>query len=833
MLVNKKKAVAATQNKNIRQKSGLVSYIIFIFARIGDTIIFIVQKLLVEIKLTFSILKFVWRNFLKLADFISAELFSGITFGIMKIGQISKYLKTQILTVLEKVSTPKKIKAQKLQKMLVFSFKKARSAKFRKTLSEKFLSLINFPKKIKFPNLSIHLPTLFWPKISFSKIFIRLISVFRIPKTVIGFSFGVLATLILIFVPYNLYLFLKLLPNPHALSVRTIPVTTQIFDRNGNILYEIYQNEDRKPIQFADIPDIVKQATIAIEDKQFYHHPGFSIIGIARATRESLFNKQLQGGSTITQQLIKNALLTPEVTFKRKSLEIILAFWAERIYTKDQILEMYLNQVPYGGTAWGIEAAAENFFGKRVHDLTLAEAAYLAGLPAAPTYYSPYGTHPELAKTRQEEVLQSMKELGYITKEENDMAKKASLTIRPQVNNIKAPHFVMYIREFLTEKYGERVVDQGGLRIYTSLDLPLQEKVQDIVTKNITDLQKLRVGNGAAIVTNAQTGEILAMVGSKNYFDDADHGNVNVVISPRQPGSSIKPLMYAAALEKGFTAATFIDDSPIAYTVPGQPTYAPVNYDGRFHGTVTLRTALANSYNVPAVKTLNNIGVKTLIDYGKSMGISTWTDESRFGLSLTLGGGEVTLYDMATAFGVFANKGERVNLDPILKITDYTGRVYYERPKSKGERVISSETSYILSSILSDNQARTPAFGSNSALVIQGKTVAVKTGTTNEKRDNWTIGYTPSYVTGVWVGNNDNTPMDPYLTSGVTGAAPIWNQIMQEVIKDKADEPFQETEKLVKLTCYGRNEYFLQGTQPKGGCPPLPSPKPIPSPSPN
>lgn len=646
----------------------------------------------------------------------------------------------------------------------------------------------------------------------------------RPPSLMVGLTGGVLLTMIFVFVPYYLYVFVKSLPHPRLLSQRVIPVTTQIFDRHGTLLYEIHGDEDRKPIKLADIPESVKQATIAIEDKAFYSHPGFSIAGIARAARENVVDHELQGGSTITQQLIKNSLLTSEISLWRKAREVFLAFWAERLYTKDEILEMYLNQVPYGGTAWGIEAAAETYFGKSVDDLSVAESAYLAGLTAAPSFYSPYGAHPELAKKRQEAVLRRMEEDRYLSQAQAEAAKNELLPLKSHISPIKAPHFVMYVRQLLTQLYGERAVAQGGLRVITTLDLPLQEKVQSIVSSEVSKLASLSVGNGAAVVTDPKTGEILAMVGSKDYFNAADDGNVNVAISERQPGSSIKVVTYAAALEKGLTAASIIDDSPVSYPIAGQPAYAPVNYDGRFHGRVTLRSALANSYNIPAVKTLNQIGLPSMIEVGQKMGISTWDDTSRFGLSLTLGGGEVTLLDMAEVYGTLANKGSRVKLDPFIKITDYTGKTPYER-KNSATKVLSEETAFIISDILADNAARTPAFGPSSALVVPGKTVAVKTGTTNDKRDNWTMGYTPSYVVGVWVGNNNNSPMNPVLTSGVTGAAPIWNQIMKELLKDKGDEKYSSPGSLVKIPCFGKSEYFIRGTEPKDGCrAPFPTP---------
>ncbi len=647
-----------------------------------------------------------------------------------------------------------------------------------------------------------------------------------------GFFAGIFLSVLFIFIPYNIYLFLRALPNPALLAQKPIAVTTQIFDRDGKLLYEIYGDQNRKPIPLAQIPDIIKQSTIAIEDREFYRHQGISLRGILRATRENVVNNHVQGGSTITQQLIKNALLTPEQSYTRKIKEAFLALWAEGLYSKNQILEMYLNQVPYGGTAWGIEAAAETYFGKKVAELTLAQAALLAGLPAAPTLYSPHGAHPELAKQRQEDVLRRMVEDGYISTEKAEQAKNEQLVFRSPTTNIKAPHFVMYVKQKLVEQYGQRLVEQGGLRITTTLDLDIQEKSEEIVAKNIEDLRRLRVGNGATIITNPKNGEIIAMVGSKNYFNLTEDGNVNVTTALRQPGSSIKLINYVAALEKGFTAASIIDDTPIAFNIPGQPPYAPQNYDGKFHGKVPLRIAFGSSYNIPAVRVLNQIGVTTMIDMGRRMGINTWNDESRFGLSLTLGGGEVTMLDMATAYGVIADKGIRTDLDPILEVKDYKGKIY-DKHVVKKTRVVSEEISYITAHILSDNNARMPAFGPSSALVIPGKTVSVKTGTTDNKRDNWTIGFTPSYVVAVWVGNNDNSPMDPYLTSGVTGAAPIWNQIMTEIIKDKADEKPEQPKGIVTLPCYGWTEYFVAGTEPKGGCGPLPKPSPSASPTPN
>lgn len=648
------------------------------------------------------------------------------------------------------------------------------------------------------------------------------------------FLLGSAVIILFLFLPYVTYYWLTMLPNPKLLSNRDVEVTTKILDRNGVLLYEIYTDKNRTPVQLSEIPEFVKQATIAIEDREFYTHPGFSLRGITRAAREFLFFHHIQGGSTITQQLIKSALLTPEISLSRKIKEVFLAFWAERLYSKNQILEMYLNQVPYGGTAWGIETASQTYFGKSIRAVNLAEASYLAGLPAAPSEYSPYGSHPEKAFARQSDVLRRMAEDRYITRDEASLALATPIHITPSRSGISAPHFVMYVKELLERRFGPRLVERGGLRIKTSLDVTIQEKVQDIVSTNIDKLQSLLVGNGAALVTNPKTGEILAMVGSRDYFDTTKDGNVNVTTSLRPPGSSIKVVNYAAALEDGFTPATILDDSPIAYNTPGSPPYVPVNYDGRFHGAVPLRYALGNSYNIPAVKTLARIGVKTMIDKGRRMGITSWEDESRFGLSLTLGGGDVTMLDMAKVFGTLANLGMRTELTPILEITDFTGRVIERNDRPKRVDAVKPEVAWILGDILSDNTARTNAFGPSSSLVIPGKTVSVKTGTSNDKRDNWTIGYTPSYVVVVWVGNNNNSPMHPTLTSGVTGAAPIWHDIMVDLLKNKLSEPLPRPSGIVEIPCYfGRTEFFIKGTEPSSGrCAPLPTQTPSPIPSP-
>lgn len=639
-----------------------------------------------------------------------------------------------------------------------------------------------------------------------------------------SFKVGLLAIFAMIFVTW---FFTKDLPSPKQLDSRQIPQTTKILDRNGELLYNVYTDQNRTLVPLEQIGDNLKKATIAIEDKDFYKHKGFDVYGITRAFRKTVFQGQVQGGSTITQQLVKTAFLSPERTIDRKIKELYLAFRVEMAFPKDRILEMYLNQVPFGGTAFGVEAASEQYFGKNVKDLTLAQSALLAGLPAAPSYYSPFGQDPKRAKERQILVLNRMVEENYISKEEAQKAADEKLEFRSAETNIKAPHFVMYVREYLAQKYGETAAAQGGLKVTTTLDLETQEEAQKIVRENIDSLKRYNVGNGAALVTEPKTGKILAMVGSKDFFDQTTDGNVNVTIANRQPGSSIKPINYATALEhKLITPATIILD--VATTFSGGPKpYRPVNYDGRFHGPVSVRNALGNSYNIPAVKVLAINTVGAMIAQARKMGITTFEDESRYGLSLTLGGGEVKMTEMATAFGVFANSGERIDLTPILKVEDSKGRVLEEFKQKSGEKVLSAEASYLISSILSDNGARSAAFGGASQLVVKGKTVAVKTGTTDDKRDNWTLGYTPNYLVAVWVGNNDNKPMNPSITSGVTGAAPIWNGIMTFVLRNARNESFKTPSGVVSRevctltggqkneSCSNRFEYFIAGTEPK------------------
>lgn len=667
---------------------------------------------------------------------------------------------------------------------------------------------------------------------------LKAIRIFPLPLLGIKIRYFILGTMlsfIFVFIPLIIIIFLQDLPSPKQLNFQRPPLTTKIFDRQGTLLYQIYATQNRTLIPLSSVPKYLRDATIAIEDKSFYKNSGVDIGAIIRAAISNISGKPLQGASTITQQLIKSTLLTPEITIQRKVKEIILAFWAQQIYTKDQILEMYFNQVPYGGTAWGIEAASEVYFGKRTEDLTLAQSAFLAGLTRAPTIYSPFGEPPNLWKARQKEVLTRMQELKYISSEEKEEALKEELVFSPPQTPLYAPHFVMYIKDLLIKKYGLPMVEKGGLYVTTTLDLKTQDMVQQIVTSEVEKNAYLNLTNGAAIVTNPNNGDILAMVGSKNY-SEIDSGNFNVVTALRQPGSSIKVVTYGAALSSGFTAATILEDSPVTYTSFNSPSYSPVNYDGKFHGKMSLRIALANSINIPAVKVLAKIGVPQMIDLGKKMGITTWKNSGNYGLAITLGSADVKMLDMATVYGVLANGGARVDLNPILKLTDSLGNVLEEKPsfakasagEENGKQIIDPGVAFIISNILADNAARALEFGTSSPLNIPNRSVSVKTGTSDNKRDNWTIGYTPNFVVAVWVGNNDNSSMSQNLASGITGAAPIWHNIMVNLLVNSTSAKITIPQNVIQKDCIGRKEYFIKGTENLVNCTFIPTPTPTP-----
>jgi 1A family penicillin-binding protein len=614
-------------------------------------------------------------------------------------------------------------------------------------------------------------------------------------------------------------------------------LSTIIYSRNGEPLYDIYADQNLVPVKLEQVPQYVKDATIAVEDKDFYKHSGFSIRGMLRGMIKTIFFGKLQGGSTLTQQLVKNALLTRERTLPRKFKELILSLQIERKYSKDEILEMYLNNVPYGGTAWGIKTAAQTYFNKDVSELNLVEAAMLAGLPQAPTTYSPFGPNPTAYVNRTKHVLKRMREDKYITKaqEKTAVEKIGKLVFSDSGGSISAAHFVMYVRQLLIDEFDfeESIIERGGLRVTTTLDLDLQKAAEETVSEEIEKVAGLQVSNGAVVVADPKTGEILALVGSADYSES----KFNVAVQGlRQPGSSIKPITYATAFQKGFTPATLLVDAPTEY--PGKTEsepYKPVNYDGKYRGPVQLRYALANSINVVAVKTLALVGVEDMLKNAYKMGLTTLapTKENvrRFGLSITLGGGEVRLIDLTSAFGVFATGGVLHNPVSILKIEDVNGKKLYEYKSSKGEKVLDEGVAFLISDILSDNAARSEVFGTNSYLNIAGKKVAAKTGTTNDLRDNWTIGYTKAVVVGVWVGNNDNSPMNSKLASGVTGAAPIWHRIMRTALQNKSDGFLEKPDSIVsaQIDKFGgglpvegqptRVEYFIKGTEPQDKSP--------------
>ncbi|MBI2007598.1 MAG: transglycosylase domain-containing protein, partial [Candidatus Blackburnbacteria bacterium] len=533
----------------------------------------------------------------------------------------------------------------------------------------------------------------------------------------------------------------------------------------------------------------------------------------------------------------KNVLLSSDRTIARKIREFILAVQIERRYSKDEILQMYLNEAPYGGTAWGVETAADTYFGKSVKDLTLVESAILAGFPQRPSAYSPYGSDPKAYITRTKQVLRRMREDGDITKEQEAEALKQLPEVKfvGKKAGLKAPHFVMYIKDLLEERYGPSLVEQGGLKVTTTLDWDLQEKAQSIVSEEIAKTETLHITNGASVVIDPTNGHILAMVGSKDFSAKDYDGQYNVALALRQPGSAIKPVNYVTALRRGYTASTLLLDTPTEF--PGganNPPYKPENYDGKFRGPVQVRFALANSLNVPAVKMLALGGIKEMLKTAYNMGLTTLepTNDNlnRFGLSLTLGGGEVRLLDLTSAYGAFANGGLRYDPVAILKVEDPKGKVVDEYKPAEGRKILDPGEAFIISNILSDNGARTDVFGPNSALNIPGRTVAAKTGTTNDMRDNWTVGWTPQVVVGVWVGNNDNSPIKR-LASGISGAAPIWRRIMLEALRGKPDASFAMSDNIVtaevdSLSGFrahdgyaSRTEYFIRGTEPAGDDP--------------
>lgn len=585
----------------------------------------------------------------------------------------------------------------------------------------------------------------------------------------------------------------KDLPSPAKLEKRLLSESTKIYARDGNLLYEVYKDKKRTVIPKEEIPDFMRKAIIAVEDKEFYKHPGINIKGIIRATFHNLTHrKKIQGGSSLTQQFVKNALLTPERTFSRKIKEAILSLLIERIYSKEEILTMYLNEVPFGSSAYGIEAASEIYFGKKAKDLSSLECIALATLPKAPTYYSPFGPHKEEFFQRMDYVTDQMVQIGLLEpqKAEEFKKEKKKLKFQKRRENIKAPHFVMYIKDILVEKYGEKMVAEGGLRVTTSLDIKKQEIAEETVSWGVKRLAGQKISNGSLVAINPKTGEILAMVGSKDFFDESIDGYVNVALRNRQPGSSFKPYAYATAFLKGYSPGTMLVD--VITDFGGG--WRPKNYDGRTRGIVDARQSLARSLNIPSVKMLYLAGVDETIKSAQKMGITTLTDPSRYGLSIVLGGAEVKLLEHTSAYGVFATGGRKYGINPILKIEDNRGKILeeYNSQKNSGEEVLPEPIAYQITNILSDNRYRfTPT-------LIGGRHSAAKTGTTDDYRDAWIVGYTPSMVAGVWVGNNDNSKMRR--VAGAVGAGPIWKTFMDKALAGTPVENFKEPPGIQKMS---------------------------------
>ncbi len=592
-------------------------------------------------------------------------------------------------------------------------------------------------------------------------------------------------------------------PDFNAFDDRRVAKSTKIYDKTGEIvLYDIHQDVKRTVIPFDKMGENIKEATVAIEDENFYQHHGVQLRSIVRAILANLKSGGFsQGGSTITQQIVKNSLLTTDKKVSRKLKEIFLALKIEKELTKEQILEVYLNESPYGGSLYGVDEAARAYFNKPPADLDIAEAAYLAALPQAPSRYSPYGTHKDLLDARKNLVLARMLKHGNITKEEYDAALAEVVEFVPQDKiGIKAPHFVFYVKDYLENKYGVDAVEKGGLRVISTLDYELQEKAEEIVLKNALQNDKdWDASNAGLVAIDPKTGQILTMVGSRNYFDTEIDGKFNIALAKRQPGSSFKPFIYATAMQKGFTPNTVLFDVPTEFQSTCDPyghaktggqdkCYHPDNYDNAFLGPISLRNALAQSRNVPSVQLLYLTKIEDSLKTAKNMGIKSLGSANTYGLTLVLGGGEVSLLDMTSAYGVFANEGIRYEPQAVLRVEDATGKVLEEFQPEGGQRVLDENAARLISDILSDNVARTPLYGANSFAYFGNIDVAGKTGTTNNNKDAWMMGYSPDIAVGVWSGNNDNTPMKK--GSAISGH--LWREYMDVALKKIPHDSFTE-----------------------------------------
>jgi 1A family penicillin-binding protein len=606
--------------------------------------------------------------------------------------------------------------------------------------------------------------------------------------------FAIGATIIVVFF---IYTYLKT-PIVDKLNTRSIPQTTTIYDKTGNhVLYELHGEENRKILTHSEIPNTIRIASIAAEDDGFYSHNGIDFFSILRAVKSNIEkNGTAEGASTITQQLARNVFLSRDKTFRRKFLELIIAIKIERNYSKDEILDMYLNEIPYGSNAYGIASAAKIFFGKEASELTLDEATMIAALPKATSYYSPYGNHLNELIYRQQRILERIGSLQLASYDKVSEAKKINIAdkIIPFTENIEAPHFVFYVKEELEKKFGKEIINEGGFQVYTTLDYDLQKNAEMSITENISTLEKYGASNAALVSLDPTNGNILAMVGSRDYHNKAIDGNVNITTSYRQPGSSFKPFVYAAAFEKGFHPEIRILDAETDFGKDGTgKNYIPKNYDGQYHGVVTMRQALATSLNVPAVKTLTLAGIENVVGLANRFGVAKLENKNDYGLSLALGGEEVRMLDEACGYAVFAADGNKHAPQSITKILDASGNTFYT-PEIDSSQVIVPEVARKINSILSDNGARSAVFGTNSKLYIPGKTVAAKTGTTTDYKDAWTAGYTPHIVTIVWAGNNNNKSMH-IGADGSYVAAPIWNSFMKKALANYSNEAFIEYEK--------------------------------------
>ncbi len=597
------------------------------------------------------------------------------------------------------------------------------------------------------------------------------------------------------------------LPDLSTLQTRRVEQSVKIYDRTGEVLlYDLHDKMQRTIVPLDTISPNIKQAIVAIEDPEFYTHKGIKPTAILRAIFTNFVEGDLlsgQGGSTITQQVVKGSILTADKTLTRKLKEWILAIKMERALDKDTILELYLNQVPVGGQLYGVEEASLTFFGKHSSDLSLPEAAYIAAVLPAPTRLSPYGSHTDQLETRKNLVLDKMVEHGYITTEQRDEAKAAKVEFQPpRDTSIAAPHFVFYVRQYLEDKYGEEAMQSGGWKIITTLDADLQVKAEEVVHKNaMSNTEAFHATNMAMTSIDPRNGQILAMVGSRDYFDTEIPGAYNVVtMKPgRQPGSSFKPFAYAEAFSEGYTPSTVLFDVRTQFSTACSPTnftsdgdcYSPGNYDNKFRGPMTLREALAQSINVPAVKILYLAGLRDTLKLAKTMGISTLEDPARYGLTLVLGGGEVTLLDMTSAYGAFAADGMHYDPTPILRIEDPRGNVIEDNTERSGNQVLSPEVAQMMNDVLSDTAAAAP-LGLNN-LRNFNQDVALKTGTTNDTRDAWIIGYTPTLVSGFWAGNNDNTPMQKKGSGAIV--APAWSEYMHYALTKVPSQPFTRAER--------------------------------------